>query len=98
MPKLGKYLQYDPTNYSDAMAPDLTDAETGRDSAAEDLSAWPTSTVVPNVYAGSVPSREWETIAGPTHKAQPVPAVPPAADMPLPMTSLAPPPGHTAQP
>ncbi len=96
--KLGKYTQYDPTNYPAAMTDDLTDSEVGRDSASETLTAWPSSEVIPDQYSGAVPSREWETVAGPTHKAQPVPAVPPAADMPAPLTSIAPPPGHTAQP
>ena len=40
--------EYDATNYPRPMADDLTDAETGRDSAAEDLTTWPSSNLIPD--------------------------------------------------
>jgi hypothetical protein len=81
------------------MTDDLTDAEVGRDNATDTLHSWPSSNVLPDQYAGAVPSREFETAPlGGGHRGSPVPAVPPPADAPAPEKSIAPPPGHTAQP
>jgi len=90
--------EYDATNYPKPMTDDLTDAEAGRDSSPTPMSKWPSSNVLPSTYAGPPPSREWETNTAHVIVAKPVPAVPPPADAPAPEKSIAPPPGHTAQP
>jgi hypothetical protein len=89
--------EYDATNYPKPMTDDLTDAEVGRDSGPT-MARWPSSNVLPDRYAGPPPSREFETNSARVLVATPVPAVPPPADAPAPMESIAPPPGHTAQP
>src|SRR5207302_538119 len=97
--------EYDPTNYPDLMTDDLTSGEVGRDAPGPDPKAWPSSNLVPDTYAGPPPSREFEVsglamsgihsghkLTGQVLAPDPTP---PAGKV---QASIAPPPGHTAQP
>ena len=95
--KLGQYTQFDPTNYPREAAPDLTDSEVGRDSNTETLKAWPSTNLVPDQYAGPVPSREFETAGAPGPRRRAPSDTQPGAEARV-EPSLVPPPGHTAQP
>jgi hypothetical protein len=90
--------EYDPTNYPKPTANDLTRAEAGRDTTNQQPTRWPSSSLVPDAYAGPTPDREFETSGGPTHRGTPAPAVLQPPDAPAPLESVSPPPGHTAQP
>jgi hypothetical protein len=87
--------EYDATNYPDPLAPNLTGGEVGRDPT--DLpAAWPASPLLPEQYAGAVPSREFETNTSRVLTATVVPPVQPPTEIADP--SITPPPGHLAQP
>jgi hypothetical protein len=87
--------EYDATNYPASLAPNLTGGEVGRE--PPDLpAAWPAVRHLPDPYTGPVPAKEYETNTSRVLTAVAVPPVKPPTEEAD--ASIAPPPGHLAQP